>query len=138
MPIFLVKSVKIYTAQKKFTRTPSVASVTNIRYGAWSEETSHVKHTWCSQAFIAAIYTIHKQAIASIGRPQNMACNIHKDTFIEQKLNCGEIFSRVVFLFVTMCGYPAMMPDPELDFMLPTDISIALCGWWPAGLKQLV
>ena len=26
-----------------------------------------------------------------------------------------------------MCGYPAMMPDPELDFMLPTVISIAMC-----------
>ena len=51
---------------------------------ARSEETSHIKHTWCSQAFIAAMYTIHKQAIASIERPQNMACNIHKDTFIEQ------------------------------------------------------
>ena len=32
MPIFRVKSVKIYTGQKKFTRTPSVASVTNMRY----------------------------------------------------------------------------------------------------------
>ena len=32
MPIFRVKSIKIYTGQKKFTRTPSVASVTNIRY----------------------------------------------------------------------------------------------------------
>ena len=36
MPIFRVKSVKIYTVQKKFTRTPSVASVTNIRY-AWKD-----------------------------------------------------------------------------------------------------
>ena len=33
MPIFRVKSVKIYTGQKKFTLTPSVASVTIIRYG---------------------------------------------------------------------------------------------------------
>ena len=33
MPIFRIKSVKSYTGQKKFTRTPSVASVTNIRYG---------------------------------------------------------------------------------------------------------
>ena len=32
MPIFRVKSVKIYTGEKKFTRTPSMASVTNIRY----------------------------------------------------------------------------------------------------------
>ena len=32
MPIFRVKSVKIYTGQKKFTLTPSVASVTIIRY----------------------------------------------------------------------------------------------------------
>ena len=32
MPIFRVKSVKIYTGQKKFTRTLSVASMTNIRY----------------------------------------------------------------------------------------------------------
>ena len=32
MPIFCVKSVKIYTDQKKFTRMLSVASVTNIRY----------------------------------------------------------------------------------------------------------
>ena len=32
MPIFRVKSVKIYTGQKKFTRAPSVASVTNMRY----------------------------------------------------------------------------------------------------------
>ena len=32
MPIFCVKSVKIYTGQKKFTRAPLVALVTNIRY----------------------------------------------------------------------------------------------------------
>ena len=32
MQIFRVKSVKIYTGQKKFTRTLSVASVTNMRY----------------------------------------------------------------------------------------------------------
>ena len=35
MPIFCVKFVKIYTGQKKFTRMPSVASVTNIRYGSF-------------------------------------------------------------------------------------------------------
>ena len=33
MPIFRVKSVKIYTGQKKFTRAPLVVLVTNIRYG---------------------------------------------------------------------------------------------------------
>ena len=32
MPIFRVKSVKIYIGHKKFTLTPSVASVTIIRY----------------------------------------------------------------------------------------------------------
>ena len=32
MPIFRVKSVKIYTGQFFFTQTPSVVSVTNIRY----------------------------------------------------------------------------------------------------------
>ena len=32
MPIFRVKSVKIYTGQKKFTQAPPVAPVTNIRY----------------------------------------------------------------------------------------------------------
>ena len=32
MPIFRVKSVKIYTGQKKFTRALPVAPVTNIRY----------------------------------------------------------------------------------------------------------
>ena len=30
--MFCVKSVKIYTGQKNFTLTPSVASVTNMRY----------------------------------------------------------------------------------------------------------
>ena len=38
MPIFRFKSVKNYTGQKKFTRTPSVASVTNIRYGTQYQE----------------------------------------------------------------------------------------------------
>ena len=33
MPIFCVKSEKIYTGQKKFTRVPPVAPVTNMRYG---------------------------------------------------------------------------------------------------------
>ena len=33
MPIFRVKSVKIYAGQKKFTRAPLVVLVTNIRYG---------------------------------------------------------------------------------------------------------
>ena len=32
MPIFCVKSVKIYTGQKKITRAPPVAPVTNMRY----------------------------------------------------------------------------------------------------------
>ena len=32
MPILRVKSVKIYTGQKKFTRAPPVAPVTNMRY----------------------------------------------------------------------------------------------------------
>ena len=32
MPIFRVKSVKVYTGQKKFTRAPPVAPVTNMRY----------------------------------------------------------------------------------------------------------
>ena len=32
MPIFCIKSVKIYTGQKKFTRAPPVAPVTNMRY----------------------------------------------------------------------------------------------------------
>ena len=37
MPIFRVKSVKIYTSQKKFTRAPLVVLVTNMRYGLdWS------------------------------------------------------------------------------------------------------
>ena len=31
-PIFRVKSEKIYTGQKKFTRAPPVAPVTNMRY----------------------------------------------------------------------------------------------------------
>ena len=34
LPIFRVKSVKIYTGQKKFTRAPPVAPVTNMRYGS--------------------------------------------------------------------------------------------------------
>ena len=33
MPIFRVKSVKIYSGQKEFTRAPPVAPVTNMRYG---------------------------------------------------------------------------------------------------------
>ena len=32
-PMFRVRSVKIYTRQKKFTRAPHVAPVTNMRYG---------------------------------------------------------------------------------------------------------
>merc|ERR1711949_97948 len=32
LPIFCVKSVKIYTGQKKFTRAPPVVPVTNMRY----------------------------------------------------------------------------------------------------------
>ena len=41
--------------------------------------------------------------------------------------NCLEIFSNVVFLLVTMCGYPAMMPISQTDFMLLTDISNVMC-----------
>ena len=33
LPIFRLKSVKIYTSQVKFTQKLSAASVTNIRYG---------------------------------------------------------------------------------------------------------
>ena len=42
--------------------------------------------------------------------------------------NCGEIFSNVVFLLVLIGSYPAMMPVSQLDFMLLTDISKAVCG----------
>ena len=35
MPIFWVKSVKIYTGQKIFTWAPLVVLVTNIRYAGW-------------------------------------------------------------------------------------------------------
>ena len=45
MPIFCVKSVKIYTGQKKFTRTPSVASVTNIRYALF-KVSDYVAEFW--------------------------------------------------------------------------------------------
>ena len=41
--------------------------------------------------------------------------------------NCLEIFSNVVFLLVTMCGYPAMMPISQMDFMILTDISNVMC-----------
>ena len=34
LPIFCVKSVRIYTGQKKFTRAPPVAPMTNMRYDA--------------------------------------------------------------------------------------------------------
>ena len=43
LPIFRVKSVKIYTGQKNFTQTPSVASVTNIRYVFF-----HISHWYLS------------------------------------------------------------------------------------------
>ena len=52
---------------------------------------------------------------------------VKSDIFIVKKLNCGEIFSKMVFLMVNMCGYPAMMPVSQLDFMLLTDISIVMC-----------
>ena len=42
--------------------------------------------------------------------------------------NCGEIFSNVVFLLVTIVCYPATMPLSQLDFMILTDISNALWG----------
>ena len=45
LPIFCVKSVKIYTSQKKFTRAPPVAPVTNMRYAviSWYELDPHVR-----------------------------------------------------------------------------------------------
>ena len=45
MPIFRVKSVKIYTGQKKFTLTPSVASVTIIRYASHPSLTTSFFHS---------------------------------------------------------------------------------------------
>ena len=42
MPIFRVKSVKIYTGQKKFPRAQLVALVTNIRYAQWCGNGSKV------------------------------------------------------------------------------------------------
>ena len=41
MPIFRVKSVKIYTGQKKFTRAPLVVLVTNIRYAGGQHTLQH-------------------------------------------------------------------------------------------------
>ena len=41
--------------------------------------------------------------------------------------NCLEIFSNVVFLLVTVCGYPAMMPISQTDFMILTDTSNVMC-----------
>ena len=45
MPIFRVKSEEIYTGQKKFTRAPPVAPVTNMRYADTD------KDTWPTKAF---------------------------------------------------------------------------------------
>ena len=42
MPIFRVKSVKIYTGQKKFTRAPAVVLVTNMRY----ERMKNIARLW--------------------------------------------------------------------------------------------
>ena len=36
LPIFRIKSVKIYTGQFFFTQTPSVVSVTNMRYDSYT------------------------------------------------------------------------------------------------------
>ena len=47
MPIFRVKSVKIYTGQKKFTRAPLVVLVTNIRYAMYY--INYVKQSHLSQ-----------------------------------------------------------------------------------------
>ena len=44
MPIFRVKSVKIYTGQKKFTQAPPVAPVTNMRYGSGDLETNEISY----------------------------------------------------------------------------------------------
>ena len=48
MPIFRVKSVNIYTGQKNFTQTPSVVSVTNIRYVFMLSVSSWISW-WCPQ-----------------------------------------------------------------------------------------
>ena len=97
---------------------------------------SQEKHLWGGKYFWFLLYTFlilyafprkicDKVSIVYTLRVWSKYASI--GSFVVQKINCGEIFSRVVFLFVTMCGYPAMMPDPELDFLLPTDISIAMC-----------
>ena len=49
MPIFCVKSVKIYTGQKKFYMNIFVAFVTNIKYAGWlssklQRAVEHVSH----------------------------------------------------------------------------------------------
>ena len=55
MPIFRVKSVKIYTGQKKFTQAPPMAPVTNMRYvpvmqAGHEEEVTQVGH--CEQRYV--------------------------------------------------------------------------------------
>ena len=55
-PIFRVKSVKIYTGQKKFTRPPPVAPMTNMRYapGLNSQRWNYNKcaNIWSCTTFI--------------------------------------------------------------------------------------
>ena len=41
--------------------------------------------------------------------------------------NCGEIFSKVVFLIVPMGGKPPIVPNAQLDFVVITDISNVMC-----------
>ena len=45
MPIFRVKSVKIYTGQKKIYTDISVGSVTNIRYASFIIENRDIRMT---------------------------------------------------------------------------------------------
>merc|ERR1712074_66685 len=54
LPIFRVKSVKIYTGQKKFTRVPPVAPVTIMRYGLKSTQCMYLKDNRLHQGLFIA------------------------------------------------------------------------------------
>ena len=64
LPIFRVKSVKIYTGQKKFTPAPPVAPVTNMRYVFIFELELMVTQVLC---FFYAHFVLYEQLVGKQG-----------------------------------------------------------------------
>ena len=125
MPIFRIKSVKIYTGLKKFTRTPSVASVTNMRYGlTWRLLIVSSRVALSSKVVRRGAAVLQKQELFQF--ISNLLFPTHKQLKISTTTTHNQVYQPL-----PGCGF-ASDKDRQLSNLEPLikmDEKVYECGW---------